>query len=76
MNAVTVNALVSFSKERRSALDEWSNKLERHEEFAVRGSTNIYRHNVEASEIVLRCLRHFPEHKVKTMQTQRDGRDD
>ena len=38
-------------------MDVWSRKLERHEEFAVRGSTNISHHNAEASRIVLYCMR-------------------
>lgn len=43
----------------RSAVEEWARKAERHEEFAVRGSTNAARHNEEVSRRVRSWLRNF-----------------
>lgn len=57
MERLTAVAIARLSEERRSAIEEWGRKLERHEEFAVRGSTNIFHHNEEISQIVLSCLR-------------------
>lgn len=56
MERLTAEALAQLSKDKRSATDEWSMKQERHEEFAVWGSTNLFYHNAEASRIVLHCI--------------------
>lgn len=61
MERLTAKALAKLPKEKTFARAEWSRKPERHEEFAVRGSTNLFHHNAEASRIVLSCMRKFPE---------------
>ena len=60
MDRLTAEAMAELSKGRRSAIEEWVRKRERHEEFAVRGSTSVLRHNEEISRIVLSCLRKIP----------------
>lgn len=55
MERLTAEALARLPKKTSPTL-EWSRKLERHEQFAVLGSSNIFQHNAEASRIVLSCM--------------------
>lgn len=60
MERLTAEAIARLLEERTSAIEQWRRKRERHEEFAVWGSTNNFHHNEEISQIVLSCLRKLP----------------
>ena len=57
MERLTTKALQQIPRARRSRTEVWMSQPERHEEFAVRGYTNIIHHNMEASRIVLSAMR-------------------
>ena len=59
MERLTTKALTQLPREGRSRTEVWMNQPERHEEFAVRGSTNIVHHNMQASQNVLSAIRNL-----------------
>ena len=61
MERITAKGIARLPEEKRSAIEEWTRKIERHEEFAVCGRTNAFRHNEEISRLVLSCLRNLPD---------------
>ena len=61
MERLTIKALTQFPRERRSRTEVWVSQRERHEEFAVRGTTDIVYHNRKASQIVLYTMRKLRE---------------
>ena len=58
---ITAKGIARLPEEKRSPIEEWRRKVERHEEFAVCGSTNAFRYNEEISRLVLSCLRNLPD---------------